>query len=64
MKSVFQSIGVVFTVIVVALLALVSLYVSYLFALGVLLIGLVWVTYRLVFLFNEQALPNSGGRDE
>ena len=54
MKNVFQSIGIVFTVIVIALLALVSLYVSYLFALGVLLMGLVWITYQLVSLFNEK----------
>ena len=58
MKNVFQSIGIVFTVIVIALLALVSLYVSYLLALGVLLIGLVWVTYQLVSLFNETPPSN------
>ena len=53
MKNFLQSVGIVFTVIVVALLALVSLYVSYLFALGILLLGLVWVTYKLVSLYNE-----------
>jgi len=58
MKNVFQSIGIVFTVIVIALLALVSLYVSYLLALGILLIGLIWVTYQLVSLFNETSPSN------
>ena len=58
MKNVFQSIGIVFTVIVIALLALVSLYVSYLLALGILLIGLIWVTYQLVSLFNETPPSN------
>ena len=58
MKNIFQSIGIVFTVIVIALLALVSLYVSYLLALGILLIGLIWVTYQLVSLFNETPPSN------
>ena len=59
MKSLFQSIGIVFTILIIGLLALISLYISYLVALGVLIIGLVWIIYQLISLFNEQTFSDS-----
>lgn len=48
MYAFFQSVGIVLTVIVLALVTIAILYLSYILAIGILIASLVYITYSLL----------------
>jgi len=46
--SLFQSIGVVFTLLIIVAVVLVSMYISYLLGIGVIILSLVFITYHIL----------------
>ena len=49
----FQSIGIVFSLIVLVVLTIATMYLSYIVALGLLLVALVFITKHLLSLFKS-----------
>lgn len=48
MTNLIQSLGIVFSIVLLIVISLATLYISYIVAIGVLLVGAVYITYNLV----------------
>lgn len=46
--NLFQSIGVVFTLLIIAAVAIVSMYISYILGIGIVILTLVFITYHII----------------
>lgn len=46
--NLFQAIGIVFTILIVAAITLVSMYISYILGIGIVILTLIFVTYHIV----------------
>lgn len=46
--TLFQSIGVVFTLLILAAVAIVSLYISYVIGIGVVILSLIFIIYHIL----------------
>lgn len=46
--NLFQSVGIVFTLLIIAVIAVISMYLSYLIGIGIVIITLVFITYHIV----------------
>jgi hypothetical protein len=46
--NLFQSVGVVFTILILAAVAIVSMYISYIVGIGIVILTLVFITYHIV----------------
>ena len=57
MGNLFKAIGSVFSIIVFTLIILASLYISYILAIGVIIVGAVYLIYY--FLTHLEAVPSS-----
>ena len=54
MMNFFKSIGIVFSMLIFVIVAIASLYLSYIVAIGIIIAGLVYVVYQLLSMFNLQ----------
>lgn len=52
--NLFQSIGVVFTLVIIAVIAVISMYFSYLIGIGIVLITLVFITYHILSVLKNR----------
>lgn len=52
MMNFFKSIGIVFSLLVFVVVAIASLYLSYIIAIGIIMVGLVYVVYQLLAMFK------------
>ena len=52
MMNFFKSIGIVFSLLVFIVVAIASLYLSYVVAIGIIIAGLVYVVYQLLSMFK------------
>ena len=46
--NLFQSVGVVFTILILAAVAIVSMYISYIVGIGIVILTLVFITYHII----------------
>lgn len=46
--NLFQSIGIVFTILIIAAITIVSMYISYILGIGIVILTLIFVTYHIV----------------
>jgi hypothetical protein len=46
--NLFQSIGVVFTLLIIAAIAIVSMYISYIVGIGIVILSLVFIVYHIL----------------
>lgn len=53
LTNLLQSIGIVFSLILLVALVLVTFYFSYILAIGILLIGLIYIVYQAVGMFRQ-----------
>jgi hypothetical protein len=51
--NLLQSIGVVFAILIVVALAIVSMYISYILAIGVIILSLLFITYHVISSVKE-----------
>jgi uncharacterized membrane protein YdfJ with MMPL/SSD domain len=47
-KNLFQSVGIVFTLLIIAAVAIVSMYMSYILGIGIVILTLIFITYHIV----------------
>jgi hypothetical protein len=52
--NIFQSIGVVFTMVLVAIIALLFIYFSYILGIGFIIITLIFVIYHIITAMKHQ----------
>ena len=53
MKTALQSVGIVFTILFICILALISMYASYVLGIGVLLISAFYIVNYVLKSFNQ-----------
>ena len=46
--NLFQSVGIVFTLLIIAAVAVVSMYISYILGIGIVILTLVFVVYHIL----------------
>jgi len=46
--NLFQSIGIVFTLLILAAVAIVSMYLSYIIGIGIVILTLIFITYHII----------------
>lgn len=51
--TLLQSVGVVFTILILAAVALVSMYISYVVAVGVVIVSLLFITYHALTVIRK-----------
>lgn len=57
--NLFQSIGVVFTILIIAAITIVSMYLSYILGIGIVILTLIFITYHILsILKSHKSMPS------
>lgn len=57
--NLFQSIGVVFTILIIAAITIVSMYLSYILGIGIIILTLIFITYHILsILKSHKSMPS------
>ena len=60
MVALFQSIGITFSIVLLVVLTLATMYLGYVVAIGLLLIFAVYGIYKLITILKTPVLPKEG----
>ena len=60
MTTMFQSIGIVFSLILLVVVTLATLYLSYIVGIGLVILSLVYITYNLLKTVKSPTVPKEG----
>jgi hypothetical protein len=60
MITMFQSIGIVFSLILLVVVTLATLYLSYIVGIGLVILSLVYITYHLLKTVKSPTVPKEG----
>lgn len=57
--NLFQSIGVVFTILIIVAITIVSMYLSYILGIGIVILTLIFITYHILsILKSHKSMPS------
>lgn len=51
--NLFQSVGVVFTILIIAAIALISMYISYIVGIGIVILTLIFIVYHSLSIIKK-----------
>lgn len=52
--NLFQSVGIVFTILILAAIAIISMYLSYILGIGIVILTLLFIVYHIVSTVKSQ----------